>query len=111
MGGCATVPRQAESQPRVESQAIGAVAEAAVVGFPHPIKGQGIYAYVTLVTGSEYTDELKTDLVKLRYFAGLTCGQAAKVLSISHSTAEEHWAYVKAWLKAEIMAQDKSNLA
>jgi len=41
-----------------------AVAEAAVVGFPHPIKGQGIYAYVTLKTGNEYTDELKGVLVK-----------------------------------------------
>ena len=41
-----------------------AVAEAAVVGFPHDIKGQGIYAYVTLKTGNEYTDELKAELVK-----------------------------------------------
>jgi acetyl-CoA synthetase len=41
-----------------------AVAEAAVVGYPHDIKGQGIYAYVTLITGQEYTDELKKDLVK-----------------------------------------------
>ena len=41
------------------------VAEAAVVGFPHDIKGQGIYAYVTLVKGVEYNDTLKTELVKL----------------------------------------------
>jgi acetyl-CoA synthetase len=39
------------------------VTEAAVVGFPHEIKGQGIYAYVTLMTGEEYTDELKNGLV------------------------------------------------
>jgi acetyl-CoA synthetase len=39
------------------------VAEAAVVGFPHPIKGEGIYAYVTLNVGEEYTDELKKELV------------------------------------------------
>ncbi len=39
-----------------------AVAEAAVVGYPHEIKGQGIYAYVTLMTGYEYTDELKQEL-------------------------------------------------
>jgi RNA polymerase sigma factor (TIGR02999 family) len=56
-------------------------------------------------------DQTKTDLVKLRYFAGLTCGQAANVLGIAHSTADEHWAYAKAWLKAEIMAEDKSNTA
>ncbi|HMK35255.1 MAG TPA: acetate--CoA ligase [Desulfomonilaceae bacterium] len=41
------------------------VAEAAVVGFPHPIKGQGIYAFVTVNTGVEKTDALKKDLVAL----------------------------------------------
>ncbi|GAB4361575.1 MAG: acetate--CoA ligase [Gammaproteobacteria bacterium] len=41
------------------------VAEAAVVGFPHDIKGQGIYAYVTLMTGVEPSDELKKELVTL----------------------------------------------
>jgi acetyl-CoA synthetase len=40
------------------------VAEAAVVGMPHPIKGQGIYAYVTLNAGVEPSDELKKELVK-----------------------------------------------
>ncbi len=39
------------------------VAEAAVVGYPHEIKGQGIYAYVTLIIGEEYTDALKKELV------------------------------------------------
>ena len=41
------------------------VSESAVVGYPHDIKGQGIYAYVSLMQGVEPTDELKTDLVKL----------------------------------------------
>ncbi|VAW76542.1 Acetyl-CoA synthetase [hydrothermal vent metagenome] len=41
------------------------VAEAAVVGYPHDIKGQGIYAYVTLIKGAEYDDALKTELVKM----------------------------------------------
>lgn len=40
------------------------VAEAAVVGFPHEIKGQGIYAYVTPIAGVDYTDALKAELVK-----------------------------------------------
>ena len=38
------------------------VAEAAVVGFPHEVKGEGIYAYVTLNTGIEYTEELRGEL-------------------------------------------------
>ncbi|WP_025769846.1 acetate--CoA ligase [Thioalkalivibrio sp. HK1] len=40
------------------------VAEAAVVGYPHPIKGQGIYAYITLNTGVEQSDELEKSLVQ-----------------------------------------------
>ena len=48
----------------VESALVGnaAVAEAAVVGFPHDIKGQGLYAYVILKQGHEPTDELKKTL-------------------------------------------------
>jgi len=42
-----------------------AVAEAAVVGYPHDIKGQGIYAYVTLMVGVEPSDELKKDLLDM----------------------------------------------
>jgi acetyl-CoA synthetase len=41
-----------------------AVAEAAVVGYPHDIKGQGIYAYVTLMSGVEASDDLRKELVK-----------------------------------------------
>ncbi|KAA3631878.1 MAG: acetate--CoA ligase [Proteobacteria bacterium] len=41
------------------------VAEAAVVGYPHDIKGQGIYAYVTLMAGVEPSDELRKELVQL----------------------------------------------
>ena len=40
------------------------VAESAVVGFPHDIKGQGIYAYVTLMAGEESNDDLKKELVQ-----------------------------------------------
>ena len=42
-----------------------AVTEAAVVGFPHDIKGQGIYAYVTLIKHVEPSDELKKELIAL----------------------------------------------
>jgi acetyl-CoA synthetase len=40
------------------------VAEAAVVGYPHEIKGQGIYAYVTLKAGEEPTEPLRKELVQ-----------------------------------------------
>ena len=41
----------------------------------------------------------KAELVKLRYFAGLTADQAAEALGISPSTADRHWAYARAWLR------------
>jgi RNA polymerase sigma factor (TIGR02999 family) len=40
----------------------------------------------------------KAELVKLRYFAGLTSEQAAEVLGISRATAARHWTYARAWL-------------
>ena len=40
------------------------VAESAVVGYPHDVKGQGIYAYVTLMSGTEYSEALKSELIK-----------------------------------------------
>ena len=51
------------------------VAEAAVVGYPHDIKGQGIYAYVTLMSGLEAREELRTELVQ---FVGKEIGAFAK---------------------------------
>ena len=42
-------------------------------------------------------DRVKADLVKLRFFAGLSLPQAASVLGISSTTADRHWAYARAW--------------
>jgi RNA polymerase sigma factor (TIGR02999 family) len=50
----------------------------------------------------EQLDKPKADLVKLRYFAGLTIPQAADVLGISSATADRYWAYARAWLHAEL---------
>jgi len=47
-------------------------------------------------------DKVKADLVKLRYFAGLTSEQAAAALDISHATAERYWDYASSWLRLEI---------
>ena len=45
---------------------------------------------------------MKGELVKLRFFAGLTVEQAAAVLGISRATAERHWAFARAWLYSEL---------
>ena len=47
-------------------------------------------------------DPRKTELVKLRFFAGLTMGEAAQVLGVSEPTAKRHWAYARAWLFREL---------
>jgi RNA polymerase sigma factor (TIGR02999 family) len=47
-------------------------------------------------------DPVKAELVKLRYFAGLTILQAAEMLNISHATAERYWSYARAWLFHEL---------
>jgi RNA polymerase sigma factor (TIGR02999 family) len=43
-------------------------------------------------------DPVKAELVKLRYFAGCTIAEAARLLNISTTTADRHWAYARAWL-------------
>jgi RNA polymerase sigma factor (TIGR02999 family) len=50
-------------------------------------------------------DPGKAELVRLRFFAGLTIGQAAKTLGLSEPTAKRHWAYARAWLYREINAE------
>ena len=50
-------------------------------------------------------DARKAELVKLRYFAGLTIEQAAQILGISLRTAYDDWAYAKCWLRVEMSDQ------
>jgi RNA polymerase sigma factor (sigma-70 family) len=44
----------------------------------------------------------KAQLVKLRYFAGMTIPEAAQALGISHANAERHWTFARAWLHAKL---------
>jgi RNA polymerase sigma factor (TIGR02999 family) len=46
----------------------------------------------------EAADKVKADIVKLRYFGGLTIEQVAELLKISPTTAKRHWTYARAWL-------------
>ncbi len=52
-------------------------------------------------------DRIKVELVRLRFFAGLTNEQAAKVLDISTNTADRYWAYSRSWLHLEISKANK----
>jgi DNA-directed RNA polymerase specialized sigma24 family protein len=50
----------------------------------------------------EIHDKRKADVVKLRFFAGMTIEEAAEALGISMATANNDWAYAKCWLGLEI---------
>ncbi|MBM3834816.1 MAG: sigma-70 family RNA polymerase sigma factor [Verrucomicrobia bacterium] len=52
-------------------------------------------------------DKVKAELVKLRYFVGLTITEAAQVLGVSEPTAKRYWAYARAWLYQEIQNSAK----
>jgi RNA polymerase sigma factor (TIGR02999 family) len=47
-------------------------------------------------------EPVKAELVKLRFFAGLTMPDAARVLGVSLATAERYWTFAKSWLYAEL---------
>ena len=53
----------------------------------------------------EQQDPRKAELVKLRFFAGLTTAQAAKSLGVSVSTAENDWTYARCWLRLEMSVE------
>jgi RNA polymerase sigma factor (TIGR02999 family) len=71
--------------------------------------GDEVLAVDEALTALAAKEPVKAELVKLRYFAGLTIDQAAKALGISTATAERYWAYAKAWLHYEIRRGDSTS--
>jgi RNA polymerase sigma factor (TIGR02999 family) len=59
---------------------------------------EDILALDEALTRLAQEDPVKAELVKLRYFTGLTTEQASQMLQISRATAERYWAYSRAWL-------------
>jgi RNA polymerase sigma factor (TIGR02999 family) len=51
-------------------------------------------------------EPIKSELVHLRVFAGLTNAQAAEILGLSIATADRYWAYARAWLRVEIAGRE-----
>jgi RNA polymerase sigma factor (TIGR02999 family) len=67
-----------------------------------PAPCENILALDQALTKLEAEDPAKAQLVKLRYFAGLTEEEAAKALEISSTTAQRYWRYAKTWLLVEL---------
>jgi hypothetical protein len=64
--------------------------------------GRGIQEEVRPAGVGARAKAVKAELVKLRYFAGLTGAQAAQALGVSTATAERYWNYARAWLHQEM---------
>ena len=67
-----------------------------------PVDALDVLALSEALDGLEAAFPRRAQLVKLRYFAGFTLTEVAKMLGISQSTAEADWTYAKAWLKREM---------
>ena len=57
----------------------------------------------------EASDPVKAELVKLRFFAGLSIAEAAFAMQISVTTADRYWAYARSWLQREMSGGDSSD--
>jgi RNA polymerase sigma factor (TIGR02999 family) len=67
-----------------------------------PKPDEKLWALDAALTKFAERDPLKARLVELRYFAGLSGDEAARILGISTSTADRHWVYARAWLRREM---------
>jgi RNA polymerase sigma factor (TIGR02999 family) len=72
------------------------------IAVDHPDMNLDIVALNEALEKLEKLDERRAKLVKLRFFAGLSNEQAAEILGISSSTADNDWAYARSWLLLEI---------
>ena len=70
--------------------------------FPTPIHRRELLALGAALDELARRHPRKAELVKLRFFFGFTIPEAAKVLGISNSTADNDWAYAKAWLRVAL---------
>jgi RNA polymerase sigma factor (TIGR02999 family) len=74
-----------------------------------PAKEQYLLAMDEALEKFAAVDKQKAELVKLRYFVGLTLEESAKILGISTPTAKRWWAYARAWLYMQIVHDDSSS--
>lgn len=74
-----------------------------------PVPSEDLIALDEAMDRLSAEDPDKAEVVKLRYFAGLTMQQIAEVRGISLATANRHWSYARAWLYKEVTKGDETN--
>jgi DNA-directed RNA polymerase specialized sigma24 family protein len=72
---------------------------------PAPVPDDQLLAVHDAVDRFATLDARKAELVKLRYFVGMSFEQAAEVLGIAVPTAKQWWTYSRAWLRVELAGQ------
>jgi len=77
------------------------------VDIPAPADDEELLAVNDALDRFAKVDAQKAELVKMRYFVGMTIEEAAAVLGVSEPTAKRWWAYARAWLSSEIQAGGK----
>lgn len=77
------------------------------VEIPAPANDEELLAVNDALDRFAAVDAQKAELVKLRYFVGMTIDEAASVLGVSEPTAKRWWAYARAWLFREIQSQTR----
>ena len=85
--------RHGGGRSRVDLEAVGSLAEE---------PSEDLEALDESLNKLAAEDPAKAELVKLRFFAGLTMPEIARVMNISLATAERHWTYARTWLYAEL---------
>jgi RNA polymerase sigma factor (TIGR02999 family) len=85
---------------KVSLEAIGDVADLAAADEERG--GEGIVAFDRAFRRLEEHDRRFADVVRLRFYAGLTVAEAAEVLGVSDRTVDNDWAYARAWLAREL---------
>ncbi len=82
--------------------------ELEAMGFLAKEPSEDLEALDEALTKLAAEDPAKAELVKLRFFAGLTMPEIARVLKVSLATAERHWTYARTWLYAELKDREDS---
>lgn len=82
-------------------------ADLAEISLAAPLPDERLLSIHEALGRFEKEDPTKAKLVKLRYFAGLTLQEAAKVLEVSEPTAKRYWAFARAWLQREIKRMEQ----
>jgi len=91
--------------PRRGGDCIQVMLNESLLGESKTISSEDLMALSQAIEKLEQIDPTKAELVKLRFFGGLTGKQTADVMAISYATEQRYWAYARSWLRVEVMGQ------